>query len=98
MIHIQIGPFTFRAMKEGSVVVSHVALQVVTPWFDLENHMELDRGKSIRMCVVCNEQSRVCKCGDLQVLVNPGDVSEHLMALDHELYHHLTGTECGEEE
>jgi hypothetical protein len=85
-------------MREGSVVVSHIALQAVTPWFDVENHIEIDRSKSIQMCVVCNEESRVCKCGDLQVLVNPDAAKDHLMALDHELFHHMTGTECGEDE
>ena len=98
MFHIQIGPFMVRGAKDGDAAGHRIAVQAVTPWFDVENRFELDRSKSIHLCVVCNELSNACECGELQVLVNPETVKDHLIALDHELYHHMTRTECEEEE
>lgn len=99
MINIQIGPFTFALNIDGNEVVRLIQVGLITPWVDVDANHVINREKYIRACVVCGRLAKRCECGGRQVLVNPVETQEHLLAHDHDMFHHMTGTTHeGEEE
>jgi hypothetical protein len=99
VINIQIAGFALEVNLLGNELQRALNVEWKTPWADGGLHTGFDRSKSAKVCVVCAKLSRNCKCDkETRVLVTPALLGHTLMSMDHEMYHHMTETVCGEED